>query len=205
MASKRRRKQLLKQDRDLEQRMGHRREAFNDLARKVGVVALAILLVASGVWYFFLYEPGPERPEPWRLEDTEGNWHDSDDYYKSGVTLVEFFHSKCPHCNEQAPDLNNLHIDYRENLSGFFSIGGFKLGSNRDDMQDIYDFREAHGSGWPHLYNINGELMGDQGFSNYPSFILVKDGYIVWKQSGRLSYNELAAVLEQHGVHSKFE
>ena len=28
MASKRRRKQLLKQDRDLEQRMGHRREAF---------------------------------------------------------------------------------------------------------------------------------------------------------------------------------
>ena len=205
MASKRRRKQLLKQDRDLEQRMGHRREAFSNLARKVGVVALAILLVGSGVWYFFLYEPGPERPEPWRLEDTEGNLHDSDDYYKSGVTLVEFFHSKCQHCNQQAPDLNNLHIDYRENLSGFLSIGGFKLGSNRDDMQDIYDFRDTHGSGWPHLYDINGDLMGDQGFSSYPSFILVKDGYIVWKQSGRLSYDELAAVLEQHGVHSKFE
>ena len=134
MASKRRRTQLLKQDRVLEQRMEHRREAFSDLARKVGVVALVILLVGSGVWYFFLYEPGPERPEPWRLEDTEGNWLDSDDYYKSGVTLVEFFHSKCPHCNEQAPDLNNLHIDYRENLSGFFSIGG-RAGAGAEGMR----------------------------------------------------------------------
>ena len=120
------------------------------------------------------------------------------------MTLVEFFHSKCQHCNQQAPDLNNLHIDYRENLSGFFSIGGFKLGSNRDDMQDIYDFRDAHGSGWPHLYDINGDLMGDYGFSSYPSFVLVKDGYIVWSQSGRLSYDELAAVREKHSVHSKF-
>ena len=84
MASKRKRKQLLKQDRVLEQRMEQRREAFSGLAWKLGIAALVILLVSSGGWYFFLYESGPERPEPWRLEDTEGNWHDSDDYYKAG-------------------------------------------------------------------------------------------------------------------------
>ena len=79
MASKRRRKQLLKQDRVLEQRMDHRREAFSDVAQKVGVVVLVLLLVGSGVWYFFIYEPGAERPEPWLLQDTEETWHDSDD------------------------------------------------------------------------------------------------------------------------------
>ena len=198
MASKRKRKQMLKQDRVLEQRMDRRREAFSNLAWKLGIAALVILLVGSGGWYFFFYEPGPAVPEPWRLEDTEGEWHDSDDYYKNGLTLVEFLHSECPHCNEQAPDLNNLHVEYRDNLSGFFSIGGFKLGSNQDDMQDLYDFRSMHGSGWPHLYDTYGELMSDYGFSNYPSFVLVKDGDIVWKHSGRLSYNELAAVLDQH-------
>jgi len=204
MASKRRRKQLLKQDRVLEQRMDHRREAFSDVAQKVGVVVLVLLLMGGGVWYFFIYEPGPERPEPWRLQDTEGTWHDSDDYYKSGVTLVEFFHSKCSHCNQQAQPLNNLHIDFRDNLSGFLSIGGFKFGSNQDNMQSINDFRNSHGSGWPHLYDSSGGLMSKHDFRNYPSFMLVKDGYIVWDHSGQLSYDELAAVLEQHGVHSKY-
>ena len=198
MASKRKRKQLLKQDRVLEQRMEQRRDAFSDLAWKLGIAALVILLVSSGGWYFFLYESGPERPEPWRLEDTEGNWHNSDDYYKSGVTLVEFFHSKCPHCNEQAPNLNHVYYDYRDNLSGFFSIGGFKLGSNQDDMQDIYDFRDAHSSGWPHLYDASGELMGDYDVRRYPSFVLVKDGYIVWEHSGQLSEDELGAVLDRY-------
>ena len=46
--------------------------------------------------------------------------------------------------------------------------------------------------------------MGKEGLRHYPSFMLVKDGYIVWDHSGQLSYDELAAVLEQHGVHSKF-
>ena len=46
--------------------------------------------------------------------------------------------------------------------------------------------------------------MGKEGLRHYPSFMLVKDGYIVWDHGGQLSEKELAAVLEQHGVHSKF-
>ena len=71
-------------------------------------------------------------------------------------------------------------------------------------MQSINDFRNEHGSGWPHLYDSSGGLMSKHDFRNYPSFMLVKDGYIVWDHSGQLSYDELAAVLEQHGVHSKY-
>ena len=80
-----------------------------------------------------------------------------------------------------------------------FSIGGYKLGSNKvDSKNDIASFKFKYTLSWPHLYDNNGELMRDYGFSSYPSMVLIKDGEMVFSHSGQISYDDLAKEIEKY-------
>ena len=80
-----------------------------------------------------------------------------------------------------------------------FSIGGYKLGSNKvDSKNDLQQFKFQYTLNWPHLYDTNGELMRDYGFNSYPSMVLIKDGEIVYSHSGKLTYDQLSAQIEKH-------
>ena len=199
MASKRKRKLEKKEALAIDQRMVARRDAFNDNLWKFGPpIALALFLILLGIIVF--YEPGPGRAEEWKLEEAEtGDIYKSSDYYNDDqLTLVEFFHSQCGHCQNQAPVLREINGNYSSQIN-MFSIGGYKMGSNTDSKSDIASFKFSyHNSEWLHLYDDTGELMRDYGFNSYPSMALVKNNEIVYQHSGGLTYDELSAEIEKH-------
>ena len=66
----------------------------------------------------------------------------SDDYYNDGLTFVEFFNTKCGHCQDQEPILNDIYAKYMNEESpdytssfNMFAIGGYKLGNGQDSVQ----------------------------------------------------------------------
>ena len=200
MASKRKRKLEKKEALAVDQRMAARRDAFNDNLSKYGppiVVALILILV---VYFSFFYTLGPANAEEWKLEEAEtGDIYKSSDYYNDDqLTLVEFFHSQCGHCQNQAPVLREINGNYSSQIN-MFSIGGYKMGSNTDSKSDVASFKfQYHNSEWLHLYDDTGELMRDYGFNSYPSMALVKNNEIVYEHSGGLTYDELSAEIEKH-------
>jgi len=136
----------------------------------------------------------------WTLEEADtGEMYSLNQYYDDdGVTLVEFFHSQCGHCQEQAPVLKDIHGNYSSQIN-MFSIGGYKLGSNTDSKGNVASFKfQYHNSQWPHLYDSSGELMGEYGFNSYPSMVLIKNDEIVYSHSGRLTYGQLSAEIDKH-------
>ena len=206
MASKRKRKLERKSSREFQDKMQSRRDSANDALWTYGLPLAVILIVGSGMYFAFFYEMGDPRAEEWKLEDPQtGEIFSSSDYYNDGLTFVEFFNTKCGHCQEQEPVLKKVYENYMDEQSAnysssfhMFSIGGYKLGSGQDSATSISDFKTDYGSQWPHLYDTSGELMRDHGFSSYPSMVLIKNGKIVYSHSGKITESELSAQIEKH-------
>ncbi len=200
MASKRKRKLEMKAAQATDSKMAARREAFNDNLERIGVpVVVAVILIAV-VYFGFFHELGPPNADEWELEEAEtGTIYKSSDYYSNGkLTLVEFFHTECPHCQQQTEPLKEIYSNYSSEID-MFSIGGYKLGSNKvDSKNDLQQFKFQYTLNWPHLYDANGELMRDYGFNSYPSMVLIKDGEIVYSHSGKLTYDQLSAQIEKY-------
>tara|TARA_B100000686_G_C16686829_1_gene915284 strand:- start:206 stop:808 length:603 start_codon:yes stop_codon:yes gene_type:complete len=199
VASKRKRKLEMKAAHEANAKMTARREAFSDNLWKFGLpIAVVLLLIFLAV--LVIYEPGPGRAEAWELEEAEtGTVYKSSDYFNNGkLTFIEFFHTECGHCQQQTEPLKEIYSNYSGEID-MFSIGGYKLGSNKvDSKNDIQQFKFQYTLNWPHLYDTNGELMRDYGFNSYPSMVLIKNGEIVYEHSGQVSYDELSKEIEKH-------
>ena len=194
MASKRRRKLAKKELLAVDQRMTARRDAFNDSLWKFGLpIGLALILILV-VYFGFFYTLGPINADEWKLEEAEtGEIYKSSNYYNNNkVILVEFFHSECPHCQHQTDALKEIYTNYSSNGTiDMFSIGGYKLGSNKvDTKNDIKNFKFQYTLEWPHLYDDNGELMRDYGFTSYPSMVLIKNGDIIYSEYNSLYFSK---------------
>ena len=200
MASKRKRKLQMKEAQAASAKMAARRETFNENLWRYGLPIGVALLLILVVYFGFFYTLGPANAEEWELEEAEtGTTYKSSDYYNNGkLTLVEFFHTECPHCQQQAEPLKEIYSNYSSEID-MFSIGGYKLGSNKvDSKNDLQQFKFQYTLNWPHLYDANGELMRDYGFNSYPSMVLIKDGEIVYSHSGKLTYDQLSAQIEKY-------
>jgi len=198
MASKRKKKMAQKASRAVDDKMAARRDAFNEALWKYGPPIFVAVILLTAIFFIFVYEPGNPSAESWNLEESEtGIMYNSDDYYGEGVTLVEFFNSRCGHCQAQTDSLNEVYSEYKDRIN-MFAIGGYKLGSNQDSKGDIASFKLEYGLDFPHLYDTSGDLMHDYGFQSYPSMVLIKDGEIVYSHSGKLSAELLSAEIDKH-------
>ncbi len=198
MASKRKRKLEQKAARAIDDKMSARRDAFNEMLWKYAPPVFVALILLTGIFFIFIYEPGAPSAEPWKLEEAEtGVMYDSDDYYNEGVTLVEFFNTRCGHCQDQTEPLKEVYSEYSGQIN-MFAIGGYKLGNNQDSKGDIASFKFEYGLEWPHLIDTSAELMRDYGFSSYPSMVIIKDGEIVYSHSGKLSAEALSAEIDKY-------
>ena len=45
-----------------------------------------------------------------------------ENYYDDNLTLLEFFHTECSHCNTQIPTLKEFYSEYSDEVN-VFSIG----------------------------------------------------------------------------------
>jgi len=135
----------------------------------------------------------------WNLEEIETNIiYNSNDYYDDGlVTIIEFFHTNCGHCQNQAPTLQDIYEEYGSQIN-LFAIGGYTLHGNTDEQDDIADFKSEYELEYPHLYDDSGNIKSEYGFTGYPSMVIIKDGDIVFEHAGSMTYNQLSTELEKH-------
>ena len=198
MASKRKRKLEKKSSTEFQEKMKARRASANDALWTYGLPLVVILVVGLGIYFAFFYELGDPSAEKWELEDPQtGEVYASEDYYNDGLTIVEFFNSKCGACQSQAPILNDVYSNYSSEVN-FFAIGGYKLGNGQDSASTISKFKVDYNMLFPHLYDPSGDLMRDYGFSSYPSMAFIKNGEIVYSHSGILSESQLNAQIEKY-------
>ena len=139
----------------------------------------------------------------WNLNDIDGNEHKSKDYYKQNLTLIEFFHTDCPHCQSQIPVLKELYSNYSSEVN-LLSIGGYSLGSNKDNLTTLQNFSLEHNTTWPYLYDDQYSLIQAFGHNSYPSWTLLagdmEDGnaQIVATTSGSQTYEQLVEMVTNY-------
>ncbi len=131
----------------------------------------------------------------WKLDDINGIEHSSSTYYEQDLTLIEFFHTDCPHCQSQVPILKEFHANHSSNVS-LVSVGGYGLGSSTDNMSTLQNFSIEHNTTWPYLYDDSNQLMQVFGMTSYPSWVLLEGDQIVGRSSGAKSYEQLVDLVE---------
>ena len=139
----------------------------------------------------------------WNLNDIDGNEHKSKDYYKQNLTLIEFFHTDCPHCQNQIPVLKEFYSNYSSEVN-LLSIGGYSLGSNKDNLTTLQNFSLEHNTTWPYLYDDQYSLIQAFGHNSYPSWTLLAgdmeggNAQIVATTSGSQTYEQLVEMVTNY-------
>ena len=134
-------------------------------------------------------------PEDWKLEDVSGTEHSSSTYYKQNLTLIEFFHTKCGHCQSQIPALKEFQANHSSNVS-IVSVGGYGMGGNQDNLSTIENFTMDYNASWTYLYDDSHSLMKTFGFNGYPSWVLLDGDQVVGRETGKLSYDQLETFIQ---------
>ena len=131
----------------------------------------------------------------WDLVDINGSQHSSSTYYEQNLTLIEFFHTDCSHCQNQIPALKEFHANHSSDVN-IVSVGGYGLGGNVDNTSTIENFTIDHNATWTYLYDDSHQLMQVFGMNSYPSWVLLEGDQIVARTSGSKSYEQLVGLVE---------
>jgi cytochrome oxidase Cu insertion factor (SCO1/SenC/PrrC family) len=139
--------------------------------------------------------------QDWKLDDMNGTEHSSSTYYAQNLTLLEFFHTGCPHCHDQIPELQEFHTNHSSNVS-IISIGGYSLGGNMDNVSNIENFTVNHNTTWPYLYDDSNSLMHAFGMTGYPGWVLLDGDQVVGTTTGKKSYEQLESFVAERSARA---
>jgi cytochrome c biogenesis protein CcmG/thiol:disulfide interchange protein DsbE len=104
-------------------------------------------------------------------------------------TMMIFFASWCPHCNNEAPLLKDLATKNPD--VNFVAIGVF----DRETADDIYKFQSKHDLPFP-TYSDGGKAASAYGIYSYPTLMAVdKTGTIKDVEMGEKTPDQLNAIL----------
>lgn len=156
----------------------------------VGIIAVAIVLGIQ------LSRQNEVQPTSGVAPDFYLELFDGSDFqlsdYRGQVVLVNFWGSWCAPCREEAPELQALYSDYKDD--GFIIIGVNWLESSR---QKALDFVEEFDITYP-----NGEDIGEVVANKYhiqgapENFLIDKDGNVHQFIYGTVRYDTLSSTIE---------
>jgi peroxiredoxin len=120
--------------------------------------------------------------------------------------LLEFFAVWCPHCQNEAPILNQIDKNYGAQGLQTLAILANPYGKNYDtsggnDLRvvtksDVTWFEQTFGVKHPTLIDPNFSTVNAYGVSSYPTiYVLDKHGVITYAQSGDQPYSALATAV----------
>lgn len=118
--------------------------------------------------------------EPIRLSDWQGQ-----------IVIVNFWASWCAPCRAEAPDLQAIHEDYRE--QGVVVVGVNWLDTERNARAFMQEFGLTYWNA-PDVGDIVGNRYNIQGAPE--NFIIGRDGIVVTHIIGAVDYNRLARHLD---------
>ncbi len=123
------------------------------------------------------------------LPDLEGNNTSIKDY-RGNVVVLNFWATWCPPCRAEIPDFIDVHESYKDKNVVFFGISA-------DDLDSLKNFTSEFGMTYPTLYDADGRVHGMFKINAIPhTFILDKEGNIVFNQLGMMSKQQLIDAVE---------
>lgn len=156
----------------------------------IGILAVAIVLGIQ------LSQQNQTQPTSGPAPDFYLELFDGSDFqlsdYRGQVVLVNFWGSWCGPCRVEAPELQALYSDYKD--EGFTIIGVNWLESSREKAED---FIEEFGITYP-----NGEDIGEIVANKYhiqgapENFLIDKDGNVHQFVYGIVEYDNLSSTIE---------
>jgi thiol-disulfide isomerase/thioredoxin len=104
-------------------------------------------------------------------------------------TMMVFFASWCPHCNNEAPLIKEIAAKNPDVQVVMIGVG------DRETPSDIYDFQQKHDLPFP-TYQDGGKAAAAYGIASYPTIMAVdKSGIIRDVQTGEKSTTELNSMI----------
>jgi peroxiredoxin len=113
--------------------------------------------------------------------------------FRGKVVLLEFMVPSCPHCQNIAPDLENLYQQYRSQNVVFLTVAGPWNGASANDAAN---FIKTYHSSWIYVYDSSNTIFTTYGVQATPTFfIITKNGQIGTWHEGEVAAETIAADL----------
>lgn len=147
---------------------------MSQLKKVFPIIIIMITIVALlGVVKYYTKNVTVTTLDAFELKDMVGETNAVRFDDKPSVLL--FFTSWCPYCNQDAPEVVKLHQEFKDkiNLYGINVIA-------RDDKEEVEKYITKHNIEYPVLLDEGSELYNKLGAQGFPSMFFVnRDGTVV--------------------------
>ncbi|MBO8126976.1 MAG: TlpA family protein disulfide reductase [Firmicutes bacterium] len=174
---------------------------------KVGVLALLVLLIGSGLYYYGFrqksvsYSDGQVTTGPFAgeiapdftLPDLDGEMVALSDY-RGKYVFLNFFATWCNPCKSELPDFNRMNLRMqREGMNATFLLVNV-----RESPETVKSFMEQNGYTMKTLTDVSGAVAAKYLVQGIPMTLIIgPDGKIITKRVGAISASLLETLVEQ--------
>ena len=131
----------------------------------------------------YLLQTGVTAPD-FTMKGIDGKIYRLSDYRGKKMVLVEFFSTRCPHCQRSTPYLDALYEVKKDSLE----ILSINAGDDASEPSTAPAFKETYGVTYPILDDPPGSVVADYKLQGFPTLYLVnREGVIVWAYDGEVT------------------
>jgi thiol-disulfide isomerase/thioredoxin len=159
----------------------------NTAKKPAAIIIIMLLVYAAAGFTLYNYFIKGKKPENVTLNDLTGNSHTI--AFETKPTVLLFFTTWCPYCNEDAPKVVTLYERYQAdiNLYGINVI-------DRDDRQEVEEYVKKHGIQYPVLLDEGSYLHKEYGSPGFPTLVFLnKNGREIRRIIGSTSIEMIEA------------
>lgn len=110
-----------------------------------------------------------------------------------GATLVVFWEAWCPHCNNQADDIERIATAW----AGQLQVVGLTKVTKSSSDERVAEFIEEHGWTFPVAKEKDGSMSTAFSVTGIPAAAIVRDGVVIWRgHPARLTDELLGTLLD---------